>query len=103
MRWGSRSRCALKRTRIQVDFKSASYKFGGSEKAFDGACQAALVNSSETAHLYDVILADEAQDFAPSFLKLCYSMLKPSKRLVYAYDVRIPTHRDRPFREGCDR
>src|SRR3546814_3991464 len=36
--------------------------------------------------LYDVILADEAQDFAPSFLSLCYSMLKPPKRLVYAYD-----------------
>ena len=68
------------------DFKSASYKFGGSENAFDGACQAALANASDIAHLYDVILADEAQDFAPSFLKLCYSMLKPPKRLVYAYD-----------------
>ncbi|MCQ9157034.1 DEAD/DEAH box helicase [Acidomonas methanolica] len=68
------------------DFKSASYKFGGSERAFDGACQAALANASDTAHLYDVILADEAQDFAPSFLKLCYSMLKSPKRLVYAYD-----------------
>ncbi len=68
------------------DFKSASYKFGGSERAFDGACQAALDNASDTAHLYDLILADEAQDFAPSFLKLCYSMLKSPKRLVYAYD-----------------
>ncbi len=68
------------------DFKSASYKFEGNENAFDGACQAALANSSDTTHLYDVILADEAQDFAPSFLKLCYSMLKPPKRLVYAYD-----------------
>lgn len=68
------------------DFRSASYKFGGSERAFDGACQAALVNVSDAAHLYDVILADEAQDFPPSFLKLCYFMLKPPKRLVYAYD-----------------
>lgn len=68
------------------DFKSASFKFGGSERAFDGACQAALTNASDLAQLYDVILADEAQDFAPSFLKLCYSMLKPPKRLVYAYD-----------------
>lgn len=68
------------------DFKSASYKFGGSEGAFDGACQAALANASDAAQLYDVILADEAQDFAPSFLKLCYSMLKSPKRLVYAYD-----------------
>lgn len=68
------------------DFKSASFKFGGSESAFDGACQAALATASDTAQLYDVILADEAQDFAPSFLKLCYFMLKSPKRLVYAYD-----------------
>ncbi|HCQ9068300.1 TPA: DEAD/DEAH box helicase [Klebsiella pneumoniae] len=69
-----------------LDFRNASGRFGGNERAFDGACQAALANASDAAHLYDVILADEAQDFAPSFLKLCYSMLKPPKRLVYAYD-----------------
>lgn len=69
-----------------LDFKSASYRFGGNDKAFDGACRAALRNASAAAHLYDAILVDEAQDFAPSFLKLCYSMLKPPKRLVYAYD-----------------
>ncbi|MCW5729366.1 MAG: DEAD/DEAH box helicase [Alphaproteobacteria bacterium] len=69
-----------------LDFRSASSEYGGSEKAFDGACQAALVNASDLAQLYDVILVDEAQDFAPSFLKLCFSMLKPPKRLVYAYD-----------------
>lgn len=68
------------------DFRSASNKFGGSERAFDGVCQAALTNFSDATLLYDVILADEAQDFPPSFLKLCYSMLKPPKRLVYAYD-----------------
>lgn len=68
------------------DFKSASYKFGGNERAFDGACQLALGKTPDDAHLYDVILADEAQDFPPSFLKLCYAMLKPPKRLVYAYD-----------------
>lgn len=69
-----------------LDFKNASSKFGGNEYAFNGACQAALNNLSEEAQLYDAILIDEAQDFAPSFLKLCYSMLKPPKRLVYAYD-----------------
>jgi len=69
-----------------LDFRSAAQRFGGSDKAFDGACQEALVNASDVAHLYDVILADEAQDFSPSFLKLCYSMLKPPKRFVYAYD-----------------
>lgn len=69
-----------------LDFKSAANKFGGSHCAFDGVCQAALRNVSESAQLYDVILVDEAQDFTPGFLRLCYSMLKPPKRLVYAYD-----------------
>lgn len=69
-----------------LDFRSASNRFGENERAFDGACQAALQNASDDAYLYDAFLVDEAQDFAPSFLKLCYSMLKPPKRLVYAYD-----------------
>lgn len=69
-----------------LDFRSASNRFGGNERAFDGACQAALANTSDVANLYDAFLVDEAQDFAPSFLKLCYSMLKQPKRLVYAYD-----------------
>ncbi len=68
------------------DFKSASNRFGGNEQAFAGACEAALVAAKNTALLYDVILVDEAQDFAPGFLRLCYAMLKPPKRLVYAYD-----------------
>ncbi|MCG5516250.1 MULTISPECIES: DEAD/DEAH box helicase [unclassified Ectothiorhodospira] len=69
-----------------LDFRSASSRFGGNEHAFDGACQAALENASNEADLYDAFLVDEAQDFAPSFLKLCYAMLKSPKRLVYAYD-----------------
>ncbi len=36
--------------------------------------------------MYDAILVDEAQDFSPSFLRLCYEMLREPKRLVYAYD-----------------
>ncbi|HOV77852.1 MAG TPA: ATP-binding domain-containing protein, partial [Sedimentisphaerales bacterium] len=71
------------------DFRSASYRFGGGDRAFDGACQAALTavaTPPELYELYDAILVDEAQDFAPSFLRLCYAMLKPPKRLVYAYD-----------------
>lgn len=67
------------------DFKSAANRFGGNERAFDGACQAALA-AAESPQLYDVILADESQDFAPSFLRLCYEMLREPKRLVYAYD-----------------
>jgi len=68
------------------DFRTASTKFGGKEKAFNGACQYALKNASENSRIYDAILIDEAQDFAPSFLKLCYFMLKAPNRLIYAYD-----------------
>ncbi|KVL22008.1 MULTISPECIES: DEAD/DEAH box helicase [Burkholderia] len=68
------------------DFSAASTRFGGTEKAFDGVCQAALNALATEVALYDVVLVDEAQDFAPSFLKLCYAMLKQPKRLVYAYD-----------------
>ena len=38
------------------------------------------------APIYDAILIDEAQDFDPSFLQLCYHSLTAEKRLVYAYD-----------------
>jgi len=69
-----------------LDFRSASNKFGKGSAAFDGACKVALENFSEDACRYDVILVDEAQDFTPSFLRLCYSMLTRSKRLIYAYD-----------------
>lgn len=68
------------------DFKTASHRFGGNEKAFDGACQVALANESLVSQVYDVVLIDEAQDFSPSFLRLCYAMLRAPKRLVYAYD-----------------
>lgn len=68
------------------DFRSASLRFGGNDKAFDGACSTALSAARLPQPLYDVILVDEAQDFAPSFLRLCYSMLREPKRLVYAYD-----------------
>lgn len=67
------------------DFGSAKRKFGQG-KEFEGACQKALDDCTKPGSIYDAILIDEAQDFPPSFLRLCYEMLKPQKRLVYAYD-----------------
>ncbi len=67
-----------------LDFGKASRRF--SDNPFDGACRLALDNRTELSQVYDVILIDEAQDFSPSFLKLCYAMLRSPKRLVYAYD-----------------
>lgn len=67
------------------DFKSAQGTFGD-EKEFSGACAEALSNVSSVAQVYDAILIDEAQDLPSSFLQLCYAILKPPKRLIYAYD-----------------
>lgn len=73
-----------------LDFGLASKMFGA-DLAFSGVCQKALADLSikgddEANYLYDLILVDEAQDFPPEFLKLCYLALSEEKRLVYAYD-----------------
>ena len=48
--------------------------------------ETALANVGEIRESYDAILVDEAQDFPPAFLRLCYEVLRQPKRLVYAYD-----------------
>ncbi len=68
-----------------LDFGMARNKFGRAN-AFAGACGQALGQARENKQLYDAILVDEAQDFSPTFLRLCYELLGDSKRLVYAYD-----------------
>ena len=68
-----------------LDFGMAKSQVGASE-AFNHACRAALASTSSFVQVYDAIVVDEAQDFAPSFLKLCYEFLKAPKRLVYAFD-----------------
>lgn len=67
------------------DFQHAKNRFGY-EKAFAGATSSAMSEVKTITPLYDAILIDEAQDFDPSFLQLCYHMLTTEKRLVYAYD-----------------
>jgi len=69
-----------------LDFQAASSRFSSKDRAFDGACTAVLANVNTQLNRYDVILVDEAQDFFPSFLRLCRTMLRPPYRLVYAYD-----------------
>ena len=68
-----------------LDFFAAKARFGYDD-AFEGAVTTALDNVAEPQSTYDAILVDEAQDFPPAFLRLCYQMLKQPKRLVYAYD-----------------
>jgi len=67
------------------DFQQAKNKFGYG-KAFSGSTSNAMSEVKEIAPIYDAILIDEAQDFDPSFLQLCYHSLTAEKRLVYAYD-----------------
>ncbi|MDR0535167.1 MAG: ATP-binding domain-containing protein [Puniceicoccales bacterium] len=67
------------------DFGPAKARYG-SNKAFESVCDIALQGVKQLAPKYDAILVDEAQDFAPNFLLLCYEYLKEPKRLVYAYD-----------------
>jgi len=67
------------------DYGRAKSNFGWGRE-FDGACSNALGAAKKILPLYDVILIDEAQDFPPSFLRLCFSVLGDKKRMVYAYD-----------------
>ncbi len=68
-----------------LDFGPAKERFG-SDCAFESVCDIALQPTTPFKPKYDAILVDEAQDFAPNFLLLCYEYLKDPKRLVYAYD-----------------
>ena len=67
------------------NFQQATQKFGY-ENAFGKAVLLSLSEVEEPKPLFDAILVDEAQDFDPAFLRLCYKSLGREKRLVYAYD-----------------
>ncbi|NOQ77269.1 MAG: AAA family ATPase [Methylococcaceae bacterium] len=68
-----------------MDYRTARNKYSA-DSAFSGACGQAITQCETEKKLYDVILVDEAQDFPPAFLRLCYDILGEHKRLVYAYD-----------------
>jgi superfamily I DNA and RNA helicase len=68
-----------------LDFQTAKSRFG-SDGSFEGICEAALQAVTTSKPKFDAILVDEAQDFSPNFLLLCYDFLREPKRFVYAYD-----------------
>lgn len=90
--WGSPSirgiyyELCLKHNIEYLDFRTAESLAASYGKGFDVACDKAYSAISDFQQYYDVILIDEAQDFSPYFLRLCYSILNSPKRLVYAYD-----------------
>jgi superfamily I DNA and RNA helicase len=67
------------------DFRSAQAAFGEG-KEFAGSTEEALGQTTRVRGTYDAILVDEAQDLPSSFLRMCYALLKPPHRLIYAYD-----------------
>ncbi|MGL5900619.1 MAG: DEAD/DEAH box helicase [Lactobacillaceae bacterium] len=77
--------CKHQKNNFYRDFRSAASKYTYNS-AFSGACSEAFNNKTNDVPTFDLILIDEAQDFSPDFFKICFSMLKDTKRLVYAYD-----------------
>lgn len=76
----------LKHNIEYYDFKAAESMARTYGKGFDVVCEKAYNEINEYKENYDVVLVDEAQDFSPYFLRLCFGILKNPKRLVYAYD-----------------
>ena len=90
--WGSPSmrgmyyEICLKHNIEYLDFRAAESRAKSYGKGFDVACEKAYNEIKEFQQYYNIVLIDEAQDFSPYFLRLCYGTLRSPKRLVYAYD-----------------
>ncbi|WP_227133190.1 nuclease-related domain-containing DEAD/DEAH box helicase [Halorubellus salinus] len=69
--------------RTLSDAKTA---FGDADGGLLANCCEEVLDDGQPQERYDAILVDEAQDFDPGFLRLCHAVLKPPKRLVWAYD-----------------
>ena len=68
------------------DFRDAKEHVKIYGREFEFVCQDALKQINVFKNKYDLIVVDEAQDFSPEFLKICYNILHDKKRLIYAYD-----------------
>ena len=91
--WGGRNRPGVYSEIAQHcgftsrDFVYARERFGQGRE-FEGVCSELLsaLGSSSPEPIYDVMLIDEAQDFAPAFFKLVHKVTRNPKRIVWAYD-----------------
>ena len=85
--WGGRSNAGIYFNACQDNgFRALTFSeaaaLGGDP--FGAACNALLTATSIRSQ-YDYVLVDEAQDFHPAFLRLCFALAKGGK-LVFAYD-----------------
>ena len=67
-------------------FPDARAAFADADGGLLANCCEEVLESGRPQERYDAVLVDEAQDFDPGFLRLCRAVLKPPKRLVWAYD-----------------
>jgi len=67
-------------------YSDAREAFGDADGGLLANCCEEVLEAGTPQERYDAVLVDEAQDFDPGFLRLCRAVLKPPKRLVWAYD-----------------
>jgi superfamily I DNA and RNA helicase len=92
--WGAKdapglySSVARKMKQSPYSWKAARSIFAYKEQSelLGKCCRELLASGEELPELFDAILIDEAQDFHFDYYKLCYSVLREPKRLIWAYD-----------------
>ena len=91
--WGSRFREGLYSEIAQhCGVTPRDYRYGqaryGMSGAFEGVCSELLaaLDSSTPDPIYDAVLIDEAQDLPVPFFRIVHKMVRPPKRIVWAYD-----------------
>ncbi|OUL33311.1 hypothetical protein BV372_16595 [Nostoc sp. T09] len=62
------------------------YTYKQYSEILGNCCRELRESGDEVPQLFDAILIDEAQDFHFEFYKLCHSILREPKRLIWAYD-----------------
>ena len=106
--WGGRGReglysyvSKLQNTHPKTFYEAKNFFQYKKNSELLGKCCLDLMSKDDIPELFDAILIDEAQDFHKYFYQFCYKILKPPKRLIWAYDelqsledVAIPTAKD---------
>ena len=91
--WGARTRAGLYSTIAQRmgitprNFMDAKAKYGY-DKAFQGICAELLdlMEGNPIEPFFDALLIDEGQDLPREFFQLAYAVVRPPKRIIWAYD-----------------
>lgn len=87
--WGGRQQEGLyNRTALKYGLKPLTYRDVRNETDPLGAIYARLLEATKgrIEPQYDMVLIDEAQDFAPSIFETVFYLTKGPKRIIWAYD-----------------